>query len=166
MYKIKMQIIVVLIATAPMILFQNCAKRNLEFEDQVVVQTYEEFNYHYKVAPEIYYDYQVAKEWPVDVNNTPSNTLDDDSSIKKYIFTGITTRSNGSEGRIYYNLRLFNDKNQLVCPQVDDYLNPGETLVVESCVTYPNVKLYKVEYRIKPAGSTEWILQTKNYPGI
>lgn len=130
--------------------FQNCAKKEFVFEDQLVADTMNYFEYRYTKATPVYFEVQVL----------PTAA---DATYQSYDLLGFATASDNSQATIDWKIEVFDTSNNSICAQKTGQLTAGETLINESCTVRKEIKLGSAVIQVKKQGSTEWQVYTKKY---
>lgn len=130
--------------------FQNCAKKEFVFEDELVAETMNYFEYRYTKPTPIYFEIQVL---PTEV----------DATYQSYDVLGFATASDGSDEAIDWKIEVFDTNNQSICALKTGQLTAGETLINESCVINKTIKLGSAVIQVKRQSSNEWQIYTKKY---
>ena len=130
--------------------FQNCAKKEFAFEDSLVTETMDYFEYRYEKATPIYFEVQVL----------PSTS---DATYQSYDILGFATPSDGSEVAIDWKINLYDTSGAAIGVQKTGQLAAGETRISETYTTYKTKKIGSAVIQVKKATEVNYYEYKKIY---
>ncbi len=131
--------------------FQNCAKGQYQFEDTMVSEKMDYFEYHYTAASPLYYDVVMVSQA--------------DASTKWYTFFVFGATSDGTVSNIEYEIRAYNASHQQVCTSASyaGTIASTESSVEIDCTEVKAAKIYSIELKIKKSTDGAWTIYEKKY---
>lgn len=101
--------------------YQNCGKKNLNFEDLDLTSMYKLFNYRYTSAPKAYFEVKQVQ-------------MPSDTGFKKTKFIGYVSPVDPSIPSVAYSIDARNDANERVCPLLEGSTTNLNSLLEGECV--------------------------------
>ena len=128
--------------------FQNCAKKEFAFEDSLVTETMDYFEYRYEKATPVYFEVQVL---PKELSG----------GYQSYDVLGFATPSDGSIEAINWQITVYGTSNNVICAQKNGQLTAGETRIAETCVIQAGIKIGSAVIKVQLGG--QWYEYKKIY---
>jgi hypothetical protein len=130
--------------------FQNCAKKEFAFEDQLVSETMSYFEYRYDKATPIYFEVQVL----------PTTS---DATFQSYDIMGFATPSDGVDTAIDWKVAVYDTNGNIQGTEKIGQLAAGNTLFTETFVIRKTVTIGTAVIKVKKATGGDWHVYTKKY---
>lgn len=120
--------------------FQNCAKKEFAFEDSLVTETMDYFEYRYEKATPVYFEVQVL----------PTTS---DATFQSYDILGFATPSDGSMQAIDWQITVYGTTGSTICATKTGQLTAGETRISETCVIRKDIKIGSAVIKVQLGGT-------------
>lgn len=130
--------------------FQNCAKKEFAFEDSLVTETMDYFEYRYDKATPLYFEIQVL----------PSTS---DANFQNYDILGFVTPSDGSDAAIDWKINLYTTTGAPIGVQKTGQLAAGLTRISETYTMSKTTKIGSAVIQVKKATEANYYEYKKIY---
>lgn len=142
--------IIVIFAGGAVTQFQNCAKKEAAFNDEIVEETLSFFSYRYEKATPIYYELQIVP-------------VSSDATYQTYKLILFAANSDGGTADIQYEFELFDSSGNSICSLKTGTLSGAAvSRVEESCITLKSAVLGHALVKVRNPGEA-WELLNESY---
>ncbi|MCC2678890.1 MAG: hypothetical protein K0R29_1466 [Pseudobdellovibrio sp.] len=129
--------------------FQNCAKKEAAFTDEIVEETFSFFSYRYEKATPIYYELQIIP-------------VSSDATYQTYKLILFAANSDGGAADIQYEFEIFDSAGKSMCALKTGSLSGGVSRVEESCIALKASVLGRALVKVRNPGGA-WEVLNESY---
>lgn len=129
--------------------FQNCAKKEPVFSDDLVIETMSFFSYRYEKPTPVYFELQIVP-------------VSSDATYQTYKLILFAANSDGGAASIDYEFEVFDSAGKSICPLKAGSLSAGVSRVEEPCITLKSAVLGHALVKARNPGEA-WEVLNNSY---
>lgn len=148
MKKLLKIFILVVVAAGAITQFQNCAKKEAAFNDEMVEGTLSFFSYRYEKATPIYYELQIVP-------------VSSDATYQTYNLILFAANADGGSADIQYEFEVFDSSGNSLCALKTGVMSGALSRIEESCIALKSAVLGHALIKVRNPGDAWEILNQK-----